>query len=172
MIDFLAVLSANSKTVAHALPSWLPSYVDSNYFSPAILSGTLALCLGSAIRWLSYHYLGRYFTFQLAIKKDHRLITDGPYSIVRHPSYTGAWLVMIGMAISQLGPGSVYMELGLWKNTLTLLAGIFQLALIVYVGLVIDLRVQKEDKALSEQFEVEWKAWAKRVPCRLIPFLY
>ena len=81
-------------------------------------------------------------------------------------------MVMIGMAISQLGPGSVYMELGLWKNTLTLLAGIFQLALIVYVGLVIDLRVQKEDKALSEQFEVEWKAWAKRVPCRLIPFLY
>ena len=130
------------------------------------------LVVGAAMRRACYDTLGKYFTFQLAIRKDHKLITTGPYSIVRHPSYSGVWLVMIGMAINQLGPGSIYVELGLWQNTVAFMVGLFQLAIIVYIGLVIDMRTQKEDKALKEQFEEEWTAWSKRTPCRLIPFIY
>ena len=36
----------------------------------------------------------------VTIKKDHELITTGPYAIVRHPIYTGILIGFIGMAIA------------------------------------------------------------------------
>jgi protein-S-isoprenylcysteine O-methyltransferase Ste14 len=45
--------------------------------------------LGLALRWYSIFYLGRFFTTNVAVAKDHRLIDSGPYRFVRHPSYTG-----------------------------------------------------------------------------------
>ncbi|EKM53374.1 uncharacterized protein PHACADRAFT_259707 [Phanerochaete carnosa HHB-10118-sp] len=146
--------------------------VDPVSISPAFVVGTLLMALGTLIRVVSYKYLGRYFTFHLAIRKDHQLVTTGPYSIVRHPSYTGAWIYMIGVAVSQLGPSSLYTELDLWKNPLGFVAGVCQLVFIAYIGLTIHLRVQKEDAALREEFKDKWLAWASRTPCRLLPGVY
>ena len=39
------------------------------------------------------------FTFEMSIRKDHMLITSGPYGVVRHPGYTGFLLVVIGMLL-------------------------------------------------------------------------
>ena len=138
----------------------------------AIVLGTLLMSVGTLLRVLSYRYLGRYFTFQLAIKKDHKLVTDGPYSVVRHPSYTGAWLFNIGIAIRVLGPGSTYSELGLWHHPISFVVGLSQLAIIVYLGVVVGVRVQKEDMVLKNEFKNQWLAWADRTPCRLIPYIY
>lgn len=33
--------------------------------------------------------LGNLFTFEVMIRKNHKLITDGPYAYLMHPSYTG-----------------------------------------------------------------------------------
>ena len=41
--------------------------------------------------------MGSLFTFETSIRKGHTLITSGPYAIVRHPSYAGFTLVVIGM---------------------------------------------------------------------------
>ncbi|KIP11340.1 hypothetical protein PHLGIDRAFT_64064, partial [Phlebiopsis gigantea 11061_1 CR5-6] len=134
--------------------------------------GTLLMCMGTLLRVLSYRYLGRYFTFELAIKKNHKLVTDGPYAVVRHPSYTGAWLFNLGVGISLLGPGSAYTELGLWQHPVGLIVGLAQLAIIAYIGIAIGLRVQKEDMALKAEFRDQWLTWARRTPCRLIPHVY
>ena len=45
--------------------------------------------VGVALRWYSVIYLGRFFTANVAILKDHQLVDTGPYRFVRHPSYTG-----------------------------------------------------------------------------------
>lgn len=171
-IDLLTVLSAVGVPVAHKIQHWLPVDVDPLSIPPAFAVGTVLMALGALIRVLAYNHLGRYFTFHLAIRKDHKLVTSGPYSIVRHPSYTGAWLYMIGVAVSQLGPGSLYSELGLWRNPLGFVAGVCQLVFVAYIGLTIFLRVRKEDAALREEFKDEWLAWASRTPYRLIPGIY
>jgi len=48
---------------------------------------------------MCYRTLGRHFTFQLSIKRNHTLVKDGPYAVVRHPGYTGYLLMVLGMLI-------------------------------------------------------------------------
>ena len=49
---------------------------------------------------------GRY-AVSWAMSEDHRIITDAPYSVVRHPSYLGYLLMIVGMTL-------------IWGNTVTL----------------------------------------------------
>lgn len=59
--------------------------------------GAFMISLGGYLRFICFRALGRLFTFEMSIRDEHELITDGPYSIVRHPSYTGAVLTLIGI---------------------------------------------------------------------------
>ena len=59
------------------------------------LLGIFMIITGITFRALAVRYLGKYFTPTVQIKEDHQLITTGPYSIVRHPSYTGAFLAIV-----------------------------------------------------------------------------
>ena len=55
--------------------------------------------VGGLIRYKCYRTLGSMFTFEMSIRKDHILVTSGPYAIVRHPSYTGIILVAIAVSL-------------------------------------------------------------------------
>ena len=61
--------------------------------------GTFMVTAGGLIRLECYRQLGRMFTFEMSIRKDHMLVTSGPYGIVRHPGYTGALLAVGGMLL-------------------------------------------------------------------------
>jgi protein-S-isoprenylcysteine O-methyltransferase Ste14 len=64
------------------------------------------ICSGALIRWLSYRALGRFFTYELTIKEDHKLITTGPYAYVRHPGYSAILLVFFGTFLVFASPVS------------------------------------------------------------------
>jgi protein-S-isoprenylcysteine O-methyltransferase Ste14 len=49
--------------------------------------------------WAREH-LGRNWSRSVTIKQGHELITTGPYSVVRHPIYTGILTGFLGMAIA------------------------------------------------------------------------
>jgi len=49
--------------------------------------------------WAREH-LGRNWSRSVTIKQDHELIKTGPYSVVRHPIYTGILAGFLGMAIA------------------------------------------------------------------------
>ena len=76
------------------------------YMSPTSAVGELLLLVGSTISLVAFRYLGKYFKFEASIQKDHKLITVGPYAYVRHPSYTGGTLVVVGWALWHYGEGS------------------------------------------------------------------
>ena len=69
--------------------------------------GLLFFWLGAAVTvagllfavWARVH-LGRNWSRSVTIKQDHELITSGPYSVVRHPIYTGILTGFVGMAIA------------------------------------------------------------------------
>jgi protein-S-isoprenylcysteine O-methyltransferase Ste14 len=131
------------------------------------------MCLGGYWRYLCYRELGRLFTWELAIRKDHRLITTGPYSIVRHPSYTAITITSLGVVYAMLGPGSWLRECG-WPDTRVgqALAGLWAGYNIFTSLRLCWMRCPAEDRVLREQFPEEWNVWAKRTPYRLIPFVY
>ena len=149
-----------------------PVNADNLAISPTFIFGWLLLVLGAAWRKKCYDTLGRFFTFQLAVHKDHRLVTTGPYAIVRHPSYTAFLLTDIGCLMTLFLPGSFVHECGL----LQMPRGAIFAALwgTVHVGLMLAAvrRVPVEDAVLKAEFGEEWDAWARDTPYALVPYVY
>jgi protein-S-isoprenylcysteine O-methyltransferase Ste14 len=64
-----------------------------------VLTGDLLVALG----WLMIFYVFRENTFTAAIIElapDHKVISTGPYALVRHPMYAGALVMFVGMPIA------------------------------------------------------------------------
>lgn len=69
---------------------------------PRSFISAIALCLliaGLLIRWVSIMSLGKYFTVDVAVQKEHVLVLKGIYKYVRHPSYTGLLAEFVGLAV-------------------------------------------------------------------------
>jgi protein-S-isoprenylcysteine O-methyltransferase len=114
-----------------------------------------ALCLfalGIVFRSYSIIYLGRFFTPDVAIAADHRLIDLGPYRFIRHPTYTGLLMIVLGVALS-------------FANVASLL--------IVFVPVLACVlwRIRIEEQALTVAFGEEYPIYMRRTK-RLIPFIY
>jgi protein-S-isoprenylcysteine O-methyltransferase Ste14 len=82
------------------------------------------------------------------LQQDHRLRTDGPYAITRHPIYTG----LLGMLV-----GTVLLN-GLGASVLLLVVGAGLLA----------VRIPIEERLMSKTFPEEYARYRARVP-RLVP---
>jgi len=68
--------------------------------SVGVILALALLAAGLLLRWWSIHTLGTFFTVNVSSHDDHRLINVGPYSLIRHPSYTGLLLEVLALAIS------------------------------------------------------------------------
>ncbi|GJE93818.1 isoprenylcysteine carboxylmethyltransferase family protein [Phanerochaete sordida] len=138
----------------------------------AWLAGCALMCGGAALRLWCYRTLGRFFTWELSVKEDHRLVTRGPYAVVRHPSYVGSAMIGIGVVLCYCSPGGWYRECVGWD---TLLGKVFTAAWATWtlsIPAMLFMRVDKEDAVMRREFGAEWEAYAKRTPYRLIPFVY
>lgn len=118
---------------------------------PVVAGLLLAVC-GMALRAWSVATLGTFFTTAVEVQPDHRLIASGPYRVLRHPSYTGALLTVVGVTLA----------LGTWVGclvaTLCALAGLVQ-------------RILVEERALATRLGPRWDAFA-RGRRRLVPLVW
>jgi len=117
---------------------------------PAI--GLVVFGLGIGLRWYAIIHLGRFFTVNVAIADDHRLVDTGPYRWLRHPSYTGWLMAVIGLGLC----------LGNWLSLFILIVA--TLSLILW-------RIGLEEAALRAAFGEAYAAYAARTS-RLIPLIY
>ncbi|KAJ6516950.1 hypothetical protein C8R47DRAFT_1268772 [Mycena vitilis] len=139
--------------------------------TPLFLAGVVLNVVGSAVRLHCYAALRTLFTFELGIHKDHHLITTGVYGVVRHPSYSGGVVSVIGVAMCTLTPGTWIIECTTFAAPRGVIAAICVIGLTAAaVGL--RTRMQKEDEMLRKRFGREWDEWAARVPCWVIPGVY
>ncbi len=69
---------------------------------PAIIFGLgIAILLaGVALRVYAMCTLGRFFTRKVATHAGQVVIQSGPYHLIRHPSYTGALITLLGMGLA------------------------------------------------------------------------
>ncbi|HEX2616101.1 MAG TPA: isoprenylcysteine carboxylmethyltransferase family protein [Flavobacteriales bacterium] len=107
---------------------------------------------GLGLRWWSIIHLGRFFTVNVAIAEDHRIVDDGPYRLLRHPSYTGALLGFCGLA-------------------LMLQNGLSAVLLLVPITVMFLWRIAIEERALTAAFGPAYEAYKARTK-RLVPFVY
>jgi len=140
--------------------------------TPTVAVGSLLITSGALVRLSCYHALGRHFTFETGIFKNHKLVTTGPYGIVRHPGYSGSFLVYVGLMLYYASPGTWVMECVIKGSTAgrTLAALYALLMFLVIAGLT--WRIPKEDEGLRRQFGQEWERYAAEVPYALMPGVF
>jgi protein-S-isoprenylcysteine O-methyltransferase Ste14 len=105
--------------------------------------------IGFAI-WARLH-LGTNWSGAVTLKRGHTLIRRGPYTIVRHPIYTGFLLALLGVALI-LGEvrgllGVAVLFLSLW------------------------LKSRMEERFMLEQFGAEYRRYQQQVKA-LIPYVF
>lgn len=151
-----------------------PAAVHKIGLTTPYIAGFLIKLVGTWLRFDAYRQLGPTYTFQLSIRKDHKLVTTGVYAIVRHPGYSGAVWFFLGTALCQMGRGSYWAAAGMWGGYgyRGVVFGTAYLVLPVYMVAGGFPRIWKEDEMLRALFKEEWEVWAKRTPYRLIPLIY
>ena len=107
---------------------------------------------GLALRWYSISYLGRFFTVNVAIHSGHEIIDTGPYARIRHPSYSGALLAFLGLALTL-------------TNWLSLVL------IVVPILLAFGRRISVEETALSSALGSPYTNYMRRTK-RLAPYIY
>lgn len=115
-------------------PSW---GLESDIAFGIELAGYAFLLAGVSVRIWSILYVGG--------RKSQELVTDGPYSLCRHPLYVGTFLLTIGAGLC-------------FENIPMLAAG---LLIILPVHLVV---ARMEEQHLTEKFPQEYPRYAQRVP--------
>lgn len=114
--------------------------------------GIALMLAGVALRWYAIRVLGRYFTREVAVQPGHTVIRSGPYRFIRHPSYSGALLTILGLGLAMTN----------WVG----LAALMACALIGY-----SYRVMVEERALRENIGAPYVEYM-RYTRRFIPFLF
>ncbi len=113
----------------------------------------IALMIGGVfVRLWSIAILGRFFSMLVSVQEGQPIIREGPYRYIRHPSYTGAILVLMGLGLAIQSWGAV-------------------LILVLMSGIVYGYRIRVEEKALVENRGKEYIAYMKDTKM-LIPFLF
>jgi len=122
-----------------ALPDWI-FYI-----------GIFLMLLGVLVRQYAIAILGRFFSLTVQISEDHKVVENGPYRLIRHPSYTGILITFIGLGLAAQSWGAV-------------------LVLLLFFGISFGYRMHVEERTLLSGLGRDYASYMKRTK-RLIPFL-
>ncbi|MGA8477761.1 MAG: isoprenylcysteine carboxylmethyltransferase family protein [Chthoniobacterales bacterium] len=112
----------------------------------------LLILVGFALRLWAILHLGKFFTVDVGIQKEHRIIQDGPYRFVRHPSYSAGMIAMTGIACLTFN----------WLGFIVIVGG----SLAAYM-----IRISVEENVLMSNLGDDYRRYAARTK-RLIPWIF
>jgi protein-S-isoprenylcysteine O-methyltransferase Ste14 len=116
------------------------------------VTGLLLMLSGVIIRVWAIVELGRYFDNSVRILADHRIIDTGPYRGVRHGSYSGVYLLAIGIAL--------YFA-AWWGLAVS----------VVVLGWAYYYRIQHEENAMLAAFGDSYREYCEKT-YRIFPFIW
>lgn len=114
--------------------------------------GIVVILAGAALRLWAIVTLGRWFTYDVRVTAGQPVVAAGPYRWIRHPSYTGVLVLLLGIGLT----------LGNWLS-------IAFIVLLPAVGLV--LRIRVEEAALHNTLGAAYDQYAATRP-HLVPGLW
>ena len=115
------------------------------------LLGFLFIIPGFILMQTAQKYLGKQFSVEVTIQKDHDLIQAGPYKFIRHPRYLGILAFFMGISI-------------VFRSLLAVLA-------VVVLSLVLARRIYAEESLMQKEFGKKWELYCKK-SWRIIPFVF
>ncbi len=115
------------------------------------IAGLVLAVLGGGIMFWSVLALGRQYSAEVTIQKEHRLITAGLYGLIRHPRYLGLTVLVLGSAL-------------VFRSWIGLAADLLLLGTLLW-------RISDEEKLMQGEFGEAWKAYAARTK-RLLPWVW
>lgn len=139
-----------------AVLSWIEFFLEW-YFYPPLKSyklisalGVIPVLGGEILRKVAMVHAGRSFSHIVQTEKrdDHKLVTSGVFSIMRHPSYVGWFYWSIGTQIVLCNPVCV-------------------VAYAIVSWLFFNERTYLEEQTLLAFFQEEYEEYKKRVPSGL-----
>jgi protein-S-isoprenylcysteine O-methyltransferase Ste14 len=119
---------------------------------PGLIIGVALGVAGVALRAFAMAALGRYYALKPQVEKGQRVVTTGPYQLVRHPGYAGIVLSLLGLQ----------MITGTWVALLA----------IFFVILPLPVRIRIEEQLLLEQLGKRYEDYERRTRYRLFPGIY
>ncbi|KAJ3073415.1 hypothetical protein HK102_006010 [Quaeritorhiza haematococci] len=156
-------------------PAWL------SWFELILVVTSLTGCV---LRLWAYHTLGRLFTFQIGIRNNHTLVKTGPYTYIRHPSYTGSLVAMASqllwwnyiiretcLSIATASDKGTFAVGSMVAILLGWLVHAGSLGVFMFSFAWTMRRIESEERMLRENFGEEWVDYVKTRK-RLIPFVY
>ena len=115
------------------------------------VTSTLLILIGTSLSFAVLRWLGRSFSI---LAEARRLVTEGPYRVVRHPLYICEGVATLGVMLQMISPVAVLIVIAAWT--------------------VQYRRMINEEKILSAAFP-EYRAYAARtplvIPARLAGFI-
>ncbi len=120
-------------------------------FNTVNIAGMLLFVIGVTLRIIGRLTLGRYYSYGLIIKPDHKLVTHGIYRYVRHPITLAGIIYSIAIPL-----------------TFSSLYGFLCMLLLVPLFLY---RIRIEEKMLLDYFGEEYREYMKRTK-KMIPYIY
>jgi protein-S-isoprenylcysteine O-methyltransferase Ste14 len=106
------------------------------------IGGCLAVLALPPLLFWTFHSLGKNLTDTVVTRREHTLVTHGPYRWVRHPFYDVVLLGVVSMSL-------------LTANWLLALSGLTAFAMIV-------VRTRIEEEKLVDRFGDEYRAYMAR----------
>lgn len=150
--SILFILVAASVSIVSANVEWATNYPAHESNTAITILGFCMIVIGIIIRVWSIRTLGKYFTATVLLQQKQTLITSGPYRIVRHPSYLGAFLSIVGCAVFL----NAYISI--------LVAAAFMCTSYI-------VRIRAEEKVMIQYFGNEYIEFSKKTR-RLFPFIW
>jgi protein-S-isoprenylcysteine O-methyltransferase Ste14 len=112
----------------------------------------ILILAGIGFRWWAILTLGRFFSVDIALQDQHRVVEEGPYRFIRHPAYTGLLIILLGVGIA-------------FRDWLSLIL------VMVPVTAFFLYRIAIEEGALSEELGPAYLEYRKRTK-RLLPGIF
>jgi len=113
--------------------------------------GIVLMISGIILRQWSMAILGKFFSGTIGTQEGQFVVKSGPYKYVRHPSYTGALLIFIGLGLALQSWGAV-------------------LCLILLFSLAYGYRMHIEEKILISDLGENYIEYKKSTK-KLIPYI-
>jgi protein-S-isoprenylcysteine O-methyltransferase Ste14 len=139
LFSWVAVFGFSAPLAVALLPDWL------------FFFGVAVMIMGLVFRQWAIAVLGRYFSTILGVQTEQKVVTSGPYRWIRHPSYTGVLIFLVGWGLA-------------------LQSGVSVLANIVIFAIAYGSRILFEERVLVKELGSAYVDYMKHTK-RLVPHL-
>ncbi|KAK7047878.1 hypothetical protein VNI00_006206 [Paramarasmius palmivorus] len=148
---------------------------ESLHTNPHFIIGTMIMCMAAIMRYSCSQCIRP--LPDLATSKDsdseQKLVTQGPYNIVRHPLYASSLITGLGLFLIFSAKGTWIAESGVLDTGLGQLGIVLWLVVCASTDTVLmTRRIPMEESILKRVFGKDWTEYKKRVPWKLVPGVY